>query len=150
MNGCRAKYSSLTAQVCAGFVALTSLTAGGALAEPPAQPTLPQSASPALAAIKQGEQPARRPTFAEIPPAPTDLRPFEAWRSAIVDIQHVGVSTAAEANAGPWTLSDTQGWAEHAIAQANPPAPMTTPAQGDTDAFVREMLRRATPPPRAH
>ncbi len=82
-----------------------------------------------------------RPTFAHIPPAPTDVRPFVAWRAAIADTKHVGAQTDAEAVAGPWTLSDTQGWADRARAEANPPAPMTAPAQGDTDAFVRAMLR---------
>ena len=61
----------------------------------------------------------------------------------------VGAQTAAQAAAEPWTLSDTQGFVDRARAEAAPPAPMTTPAEGDTDAFVREMIRRATPPPRA-
>ena len=142
MNGCRAKYSSLSAQVLLG---LASLTAGQAFAAPAPQP----STSPAVSAIAQGEQPAVRPTFAQVPSAPTDIRPFVAWRADIADIRQVGARTAAEANAGPWTLSDTQGWVDLARAEADPPPPMTTPAQGDTDAFVREMLRRATPPPRA-
>jgi hypothetical protein len=141
MNGCRAKYSSLTAAV----LACASLAAGRASAEPTPQ----AAASPALSAITEGEKPATRPTFAQVPAAPTDVRPFVAWRSAIGDIQHVGAQTSAEAYAGPWTLSGTEGWADQARVEANPPAPMTTPAQGDTDAFVREMLRRATPPPRA-
>jgi hypothetical protein len=145
MNGCRAKYSSLSAQVFVGFVALASLTAGRAMAAPTPQP----SASPALSAIDEGEKPAIRPTFAQIPSAPSDVRPFVAWRASIADIRKVGVQTAAEANAGPWSLSGTEGWADRARVQAVPPAPMTTPAQGDTDAFVRQMLRRATPPPRA-
>jgi hypothetical protein len=145
MNGCRAKYSSLTAQVFVGFFALASSTAGQVMAEPTPQP----SASAAVTAIKAGEQPAARPTFAQIPAAPGDVRPFVAWRSAIADIRQVGVQTAAEAHAGPWTLSGTEGWAEQARAEAVPPAPMTKPGQNDTDAFVRDMLRRATPPPRA-
>jgi hypothetical protein len=145
MNGCRAKYSSLSAQIFVGFFALASLPAGQAMAAPTPQP----SASPALSAISEGEKPATRPTFAQIPAAPTDVRPFVAWRSAIADLRKVGVQTAAEAHAGPWMLGGTEGWADRARAEANPPAPMTAPAQGDTDAFVREMLRRATPPPRA-
>ena len=142
MNGCRAKYSRSTA---AAFV-LASLTAGQAMAEP----TRPPSASPVLGAIAEGEKPAALPTFASIPPTPTDVRPFVAWRAAIADTRRVGAETAAEAAAGPWMLSGTQAWADSARAEAEPPAPMTTPAQGDTDDFVREMLRRATPPPRAH
>jgi hypothetical protein len=142
MNGCRAKYSTL----CAASIAFVSLAAGRVVAEPTPQP----SASPALSAIAEGEKPAERPTFAQIPSNPTDVRPFVAWKASIADMKRVGAQTAAEANAGPWLLSDSEGWADRARAEAEPPAPMTTPAQGDTDAFVREMLRRATPPPRAH
>jgi len=142
MNGCRAKNSTF----CAAALALASLAVGQAVAEPTPQP----SASPVLNAIAAGEQPAVRPTFAQIPSAPTDVRPFVAWKASIADTKRVGAQTAAAANAGPWMLSDTESWADRARAEAAPPAPMTTPAQGDTDAFVREMLRRATPPPRAH
>ena len=145
MNGCRAKYSSLSAQVFVGFFALASLTASYAMAAPTPQP----SASPALSAIGEGEKAASRPTFAQIPAAPTDVRPFVAWRASIADIRKAGVQTAAEAHAGPWILGGTEGWADQARAEAVPPAPMTTPGQRDTDAFVREMLRRATPPLRA-
>jgi len=141
MNGCRAKYSSL----CAGVLALAGLTAGSAVAAP----TPPRTTSPALSAISEGEKPAARPKFASIPAAPTDVRPFVAWRAAIADTRSVGAQTVAEATAGPWMLSGTEGWADQGRAEADPPAPMTTPAQGDTDAFVKEMLRRATPPPRA-
>jgi hypothetical protein len=142
MNGCRAKYSTL----CAAALAFASVAAGQAVAAPTPQP----SASPALSAIAAGEMPAVRPTFGQIPSAPTDVRPFVAWKASIADTKRVGAQTAAEANAGPWLLSDSEAWADRARAEATAPPPMTTPAQGDTDAFVREMLRRATPPPRAH
>jgi hypothetical protein len=142
MNGCRAKYSSLAA----GLAVLASFTADVSAAAPTAQP----SASPAPGAIAAAEKAATRPSFASIPPAPTDVRPFRAWQVAIADTRHVGAQTAAQAAAEPWTLSDTQGFVDRARAEAEPPAPMTTPAEANTDAFVREMLRRATPPPRAH
>jgi len=142
MNGCRAKYSNLAA----ASAVLAGLVAGRTMAEPNAQP----SASSVPAAIGQAEKATARPTFASIPSAPTDVRPFRSWQVAIADTKHVGEATAAEAAAEPWTLSDTQGFADRARAEAAPPAPMTKPADADTDAFVREMLRRATPPPRAH
>lgn len=146
MNGCRAKYSSLAVRALFAALVAASVAAGQAVAAPTPQP----STSPALSAIAEGEKPAVRPTFADIPPAPTDVRPFVAWSGAIADTKRVGAQTAAEANAGPWLLSDSEAWADRARAEATAPAPMTTPSQGDTDAFVREMLRRATPPPRAH
>jgi hypothetical protein len=143
MNGCRAKYWSLVA----GALILVGAARGRALAEPTAHP----SGSPVTAnAISEAEKPAIRPTFASIPPAPTDIRPFTRWTAAIAEIKTVGAETAAEARAGPWILGGTEGWAAHARAEAAPPSPMTTPGGHDTDAFVREMIRRATPPPRAH
>lgn len=141
MNGCRAKYSSLAA----GAVVLASFAPGRSLSDPAAQP----SASPVPGAISQAEKSRTLPTFAAIPSAPTDVRPFQAWRAAIADTKRVGAQTAAQAAAEPWTLSDTEGFADRARAEAAPPPPMTTAAEGNTDAFVREMLRRATPPPRA-
>jgi hypothetical protein len=148
MNGFRVKYCclALATFAAAGFAA------GQSLAEPTPQPSAsPGAASPVTtSALSEAATVSTRPTFASIPAKPTDIRAFQAWRGAIADIKAVGAKTAVEGNAGPWILADTEGWADHQRAEAAPPKPMTTPAQGDTDAFVREMIRRATPPPRAH
>lgn len=145
MNGCPVKYSSLAAALLALASLAASLAAGRSLAAPAPQ----RSTSPVTGVIAEAETSAVLPTFASIPPLPTDVRPFQAWRVAIADARAVGAQTAAEAAAEPWTLADSEGWAARARAEADPPAPMTTP-DNDTDAFVREMMRRATPPPRAH
>ena len=150
MNGCPANYSRLGVQDCALAVALACLAAAPAIAAP-ASSSLPQPAPAVVTgALVDAARPAVRPSFASIPAAPTDVRPFNAWRAAISDVRSVGAETAAQAASEPWTLSDTQGFVDRALAESAPPPPMTTPAQGDTDAFVREMIRRATPPPRAH
>jgi len=148
MNGFRVKYSSLA--VAALLAA--ALAAGQSQAEPTPQASAsPSSASPVTtSALSEAATVSTTPTFASIPAAPTDMRAFQAWRGAIAEIKAVGARTAAEGDAGPWILADTEGWADQQRAEAAPPKPMTTPAQGDTDAFVREMIRRATPPPRAH
>jgi hypothetical protein len=150
MNGFRVKYSSLAVATLLG----AGLAAGQSRAEPTPQPSAAPAASSVspvtTSALSDAATVTTRPTFASIPARPTDIRAFQAWRGAIADIKAVGAQTAAEGHAGPWILADTEGWADHERAEAAPPKPMTTPAQGDTDAFVREMLRRATPPPRAH
>ena len=143
MNGCRAKYSSLAA----AFVTAASLATVAAVADPTPKPGGSSVATGAISAAEQ--HPGVMPSFAAIPPAPTDLRPFTAWRAAIADTKAVGARTQAEALAGPWLLNDTEAWAEQGRAAAAPPAPMTTPEQANTAAFVRDMIRRATPPPRA-
>jgi len=143
MNGCRAKYSSLAAAT----LLAAGVWAGQSAAAP--KPQLP--ASPVTTdALAEAGAVKTTPTFAQMPAAPTDVRGFQAWRGAIADLKAVGAQTATEGASGPWLLADTEDWAERARAEAAPPAPMTTPAQGDTDAFVRDMIRRATPPPRAH
>jgi hypothetical protein len=142
MNGRRAKYSSLAA----ALVAMASLAGAAAVAAPTSKPAATSAATSAIAA---GEQPTTMPTFASIPPAPIDVRPFVAWRAAIADTKFVGAVTETQALAGPWTLSDTEAWAARERAAADPPAPMTTPSEANTEAFVRDMIRRATPPPRA-
>ncbi|HEY2708574.1 MAG TPA: hypothetical protein VGI95_11030 [Caulobacteraceae bacterium] len=134
MNGLRAKLSVVAA--AALFAAST-----GAHAAP---------ATSTADAIADAERPAPLPTFASIPPAPKDLRPFAAWRSAIHDTKVAGAQVYAEGAATPWTLGDTEGWAAHERALAAAPAPMTSPSEGDTEAFVKAMRARATPPPRAH
>jgi len=141
MNGCRAKYSSLAAVLAL----LTAAAAAPAAAEP-----TPQSDGGVTAnALSEAGKPLPLPTFASIPPAPTDVRPFTAWRAAIADTKAAGQQAFAEGEAGPWTLADSEAWAARARAEAEPPPPMTSPADANTDAFVREMIRRATPPPRA-
>jgi hypothetical protein len=143
MNGFRTKYS--TAATAALLVGLLAAGAGVAATKPPA------SVSPVTAsALAEAGNANTAPTFAAIPLAPTDIRGFRAWRGAIADLKAVGAQTDADGKAGPWLLDGTEAWAEHERAEADPPAPMTTPADGDTAAFVREMIRRATPPPRAH
>jgi hypothetical protein len=146
MNGCPANYSRLGVQVWVVAAALACLAAAPASAAPTAQPT-PTVVS---GAITDAAKRSARPSFASIPAAPSDVRPFTAWRASVADVRRAGDLTAAQAASEPWTLSDTQGFVDRALAEAAPPPPMTTPVQGDTDAFVRDMIRRATPPPRAH
>jgi hypothetical protein len=142
MNGRRARYSSLAA---VSAVAIAGFAATGAVAEPTPQPA---ADGVTASALTEAGKTMAAPTFASIPPAPKDLRPFRAWRAAIAETKGVGAATLAEAQAGPWTLDGTEAWAARARAAAAPPPPMT-PAESDTQAFVRDMIRRATPPPRA-
>jgi hypothetical protein len=133
MNGRRAKYAS-----AAGLL-LAAVAVGCASAAPN---------TTTADAINAAEKPAPLPTFASIPPAPKDIRAFDDWRAAVAEIKGVGGRINAEAAAEPWTLAATADWADTQRAQAAPPPPM--PTSGDTDAFVKAMRARATPPPRAH
>jgi hypothetical protein len=136
MNGFAAKYSSLTA-----LAALAMATAAAAQAPAPGP-------SATKAAIADAERTAAYPSFASIPPMPKDLRSLKAWKASVTTTQAEGAKLAREAAAEPWTLGDTNGWADRERSQAVPPPPITSPSAGDTEAFAAAMRARATPPPR--
>jgi hypothetical protein len=145
MNGCMANKTALAA-------ALTLIGAG--LAGPvAAQPTLsppPVHPNPATQhAIAEASKNAPYPTFAQIPPLPTDVRSIVAWKASVLSLKAEGAQLAEMAAAEPWTLGDTEGWADRERAEAAPPPPITTPSsEADTEAFAAAMRARAMPPPR--
>jgi len=106
--------------------------------------------NPTPGAMVAAEKNAPYPTFASVPAAPKDVRSIPAWKKAIVDIKASGARLAAQARAEPWTLSDTDGFAAWAHAEAIPPAPVTSAFDPDTEAKVAEMRARAKEPPRSH
>jgi hypothetical protein len=130
MNGCRVKYSTIA-------LALAWLPAAA-----------PAAADPTAAFVDAAAQ-AHPPSFGQVPPTPRDVRSARAWKAAVVETRIVGQRIARLAAATPWTLSDTAGWAAQERAEGAPPPPITTPLEGDTEAFVKAMRARATPPPRS-
>jgi hypothetical protein len=146
MNGCMVKFP-------AAAVVLAILGAG--LAAPAgAQPVLtPPRAGPPNPATEQAIAAARQsaayPTFASIPPLPTDVRPLASWKSAVMTVRDDGAALTEMAAAEPWTLSDTDGWAGRERAEAAPPPPVTTASsQADSEAYAAALRARAIPPPR--
>jgi hypothetical protein len=146
MNGCMANYSALGAAltlVGAGFAAPTA-----------AQPTLnapPMHPNPLTQqAIIEASRNAPFPTFAQVPPLPTDVRSIAAWKESVTSLKAKGAQLTERVASEPWTLSgDTEAWAAGKRAAAEPPSPVTTPSsQADTEAFAAAMRARAMPPPR--
>jgi hypothetical protein len=89
------------------------------------------------------------PRFSAIPPPPTDVRPDAAWRSAVATEWTLKKTTEAEAAQIPFTLSDSEAWAERQQALI-PPSETTPPATGsaaETQAYADSLRARATPPP---
>jgi hypothetical protein len=134
MNGRPVKFSTLAP-------ALACLAAASAVGAPAAADT--------AAAIAGAQTGASFPSFARVPATPKDVRSARAWKAAVVATRIDGAGIARQAAATPWTLADTADWAARERSEATPPAPVTTPAEGDTEAFVRAMRARATPPPRS-
>ena len=144
MNGCMANYSALAA-------ALTLIGAG--LAAPAAaQPKLnppPVRPNPVTQnAMAEASKAAPFPTFAQIPPMPTDVRSMAAWKVSVTTLKAAGARLTEMAANEPWTLGDTEDWAERHRTRATPPPPVTTASQADTEAFAAAMRARAMPPPR--
>ena len=89
------------------------------------------------------------PRFSALPPAPTDVRAPAAWRAAVADAWTLKLQTETDAARIPFTLNDSQAWADAELAtipadQAAPPAP---DSEAQTEAFATAMRARATPPP---
>jgi hypothetical protein len=139
MNGFRAIFASAAAS---GF----ALAASGALAAPTARDTQAPETTAAIAAARAQ---APYPTLAAVPPKPTDVRSVKAWKASVLATLARRDEQTRMAAAEPWTLNDTEGWAEQQRASASPPPPITTPSsEADTEAFAAALRARATPPPR--
>ncbi|MDR3506498.1 MAG: hypothetical protein P4L64_01240 [Caulobacteraceae bacterium] len=92
------------------------------------------------------------PHFSEIPPAPKDVRPGEAWRSAVINTWALKRATEREAANLSFTLANTEAWAQTERARI-PPKEMTPPPAGSTEAteaYAQSQRERATPPPAPH
>jgi hypothetical protein len=139
MNGFRAIFASATA-------ALAALAPAGAIAAPAA----PASPAPeTTAAIAAARANAPYPSLGSVPPRPTDVRSVKAWKASVLATEARRDELTRMAAAEPWTLYDTEGWAEHERQAAIPPPPITTPSSdADTEAYAAALRARATPPPR--
>lgn len=86
------------------------------------------------------------PTFAQIPPVPTDVRPVRAWGPAAKQVELAAAQLMRDTAPSTWTLSDTDTFAADARRRAGPvPAAESTTAA--TEAYAKELRKRATPPP---
>jgi hypothetical protein len=128
------------------YAGLALVLAGTPVAVSAAQP---DTANPTPSAMAAAEKNAPYPTFASVPPTPKDVRSLQAWKTAILDIRRSGADLGSQAAAERWTLSDTEGFAAKAHAEATPPAPVTSALDPDTAAKVAEMRARAKEPPRS-
>ena len=102
--------------------------------------------SPIAAEVAKSVRPgAAYPTFASIPPVPKDVRRNRQYGVAAAEIDASAVALERATADDTWTLQDTDSFAVTARAAAGPDI---APAQAaDTEAFARELRKRATPPP---
>jgi hypothetical protein len=104
-------------------------------------PTSPVAAE--VAALTRMDAP--YPTFASIAQKPAPTRPAAAYGEAARMLEQAGADLEAKTTDGAWTLNDTEAFAARARQDAGPEFQPT--GASDTDAFLEEALRRATPPP---
>jgi len=89
------------------------------------------------------------PTFCSIPQIPTNVRPPEAFKSAVVETRRAGRQVVELNAAAPTSLrlGEAEEFAQDARVYAAPPPPEAGPAL-DTSAFEAEALRRVAVPPK--
>jgi len=135
MKGPRGRPIWLAAALAASSLAATST----ALAQPTALPA---------DAIAAAERPAPYPSFADVPSVPKDVRQPGDWKRDVVAARLSGAQLQRLVEREPFSLSDTEAFAERLRAEAQPPAPVTTSSQAETEALVKAMKARAMKPPR--
>lgn len=86
------------------------------------------------------------PTFADIPPVPTDQRPVAAWGKEVAQLKTAGAQLEQATADNTWTLQGTERFAARARSEAGPQIDTNSTTQS-TEAFARQLRERATPPP---
>lgn len=129
-------------------VSIASLLALGACANVTGGPAPIDANSPAAAQMQALlAKPATMPRFVDIPPLPTDVRTPQAFADARSALEREGEALALATAPNTWSLEGTENFAARAQAESSDgPAPGEQNTR-DTDAFARELQRRATPPP---
>ena len=132
----------------AALALLGLLPASPGLAAPPAPAPEPFPVPPAL--IREAEKPAPYPNFGSIPPVPTDNPTPAGWKTRVVATRLEGARLSRSIAQTPWTLSDTEAFAEAKRSAGAPPAPVTTPFSPDMEARLAALRAQASAPPRSH
>ena len=123
---------------------MTSACVSGILSETKVDPASPIAGD--VAKLSRTDRPF--PTFSQIPPVPKDVRPAKAFGVAAAETTRVRDEIIRATEPNTWTLQGgdaTNAFAGEARTAAGPELQATDPAV--TEAFARELRRRATPPP---
>jgi hypothetical protein len=124
---------------------MTTACAGMGLSDTKIDPTSPVAADVG----KMVKANAAFPKFSQIPPVPKDVRPPKAYGVAAAEVVKVRDELVAATEPNTWTLQSggdaTSAFAGQARTAAGPELAPTDPAV--TEAFAKELRKRATPPP---
>jgi hypothetical protein len=119
-------------------MALSVAPMAGTASPAPGRPALPSDI------VDRSTQKSEFPTFCRIPLAPTDMRTPTSFKASVVAVRLAGAAVVSATAPGSFGLNDTETFAENAKTRATPPPPEQPVAELDTDAFVRDALKRAT------
>ncbi len=107
--------------------------------------------SPVAADVTEASHsPGPYPKFNEIPPAPTDVRTPQAWKAAVLSEWSEKRQLEASAAAIPFTLGNTDTYADTTRGRISPELAAQAPADAEAQAkaFADAGHARATPPPK--
>jgi hypothetical protein len=117
--------------------------ASNPLATAPLDPNSPVAGEVAALA----HQNAAYPTFAAMPAMPTDQRPLKSWGKSAEQIAAAGRDLERQTADSTWTLTGTESFAASALREAGPAPTGPESTTAETEAYARDLRKRATPPP---
>ena len=132
-----------------GLIVLLSSSglSGCAVTNPLATAPLDPNSKIAGEVARIGNESREYPTFAGIPPAPTDERPLKAWGRAAAQAEKDRLQLERETADNTWTLRGTEAFAQSALRTAGPAPAAMSSTSAATEAYARDLSKRATPPP---
>lgn len=147
MNASRPPFLYAVRSSAPGFAGLVGvcLVAAGCTGVPFTDAKIDPASPVAADVARMTRQDAKFPTFAGIPPKPTDVRPIAQYGRDARGVMAAGEAVVAATEPGTWTLQGTEAFAERGRSDAGPQ--IEPPKPGDAEAFARELRERATPPP---
>ena len=107
--------------------------------------------SSVAAQVREASQaPGPYPRLDRIPPNPTDVRPASAWKVAVTSEWTEKKQVEAEAAAIPFTLKNTDAFAQTAHSRIQTQLATQAPADAEAQArdFAEAQRARAMPPPK--
>ncbi|HYE46989.1 MAG TPA: hypothetical protein VEA44_14600 [Caulobacter sp.] len=147
MNGQPRDLFSTSALLLAGALALGGCASASGRALFEEVPV--NKASPAAAQIEAVlAKPGDFPTFADIPPAPTDLPTVESVRADVEGSQAAGLVVRNDTAPETWQLDASDAFAERARADTGDIRAPTDAEIAESEAFAAAARARAKPPPR--
>jgi hypothetical protein len=130
----------------AGFLAGACGVLSGCIGDPFREAQVDPSSPVAPDVARMTSAKASFPSFKDIPTPSKDGRPLRLYGQAAKQLQLAAADLETATAPNTWTLQGTEGFAAGARRDVGPELPPAAPAA--TEADVKALRERATPPPR--